>query len=345
MEDSGTQIPDDPAHFFAHILHKARNHIYLFFLFWLPIILLLCCSGENGSEPSLNSSSSVSNCKTIRFADVGWTDITATTAVASVVLESLGYECTTQILSVPVTYTSLKNGDIDIFLGNWMPAQEDKIKQYLADGSVEVVRTNLEGAKYTLAVPRYVAEAGLKDFADIQTFQDKLDGKLYGIEPGNQGNRMIHQMIEQNAFNLKEFELVESSEQGMLSQVERSVRRNDWIVFLGWAPHPMNTHFDMTYLSGGDDWFGAKYGGSTVFTIVRTGFLQECPNVGKLLKNLYFTLPMENAIMDLILNEAEQPESAAKKWLTNNPEIVSEWLEGVTTINGDNSLAAIRESL
>ena len=31
------------------------------------------------------------SCKTVRFSDVGWTDITATTATASVILKALGY--------------------------------------------------------------------------------------------------------------------------------------------------------------------------------------------------------------------------------------------------------------
>ena len=31
------------------------------------------------------------SCKNVRFSDVGWTDITATTALTSVVLEGLGY--------------------------------------------------------------------------------------------------------------------------------------------------------------------------------------------------------------------------------------------------------------
>ena len=37
------------------------------------------------------------SCKAVRFSDVGWTDITATTALTSVVLEALGYEPTADI--------------------------------------------------------------------------------------------------------------------------------------------------------------------------------------------------------------------------------------------------------
>ena len=155
-------------------------------------------------------------CDTVRFSDVGWTDITATTAVASVVLESIGYNTKTQVLSVPVTYKSLENKDIDVFLGNWMPTMEADIKPYRERGTVETLVTNLEGAKYTLAVPKYVYDAGVKNFADIAKNADKFDSKIYGIEPGNDGNRLIQDMIDQNAFGLKGFEVVESSEAGML---------------------------------------------------------------------------------------------------------------------------------
>ena len=285
------------------------------------------------------------SCREVRFSDVGWTDITATTAATSVVLEALGYEPETTILSVPVTYASMKNQDIDVFLGNWMPTMEGDVRPYLEDGSVESIRANLEGAKYTLAVPKYVADGGLTDFADIAKFADQLDGEIYGIEPGNDGNRLIQQMISDNAFGLKDFEIVESSEQGMLSQVARSERRDDWIVFLGWEPHPMNANFDMVYLTGGDDWFGPNLGGATVFTNVRAGYLDECPNVGALLNNLVFSLAMENEIMGVILNDGEDPADAASAWLKANPGALDGWLDGVTTFDGGNGLAAVKTAL
>ena len=285
------------------------------------------------------------DCSTVRFSDVGWTDITSTTALTSTVLEGLGYQAEDTLLSVPVTYTSLRNGDIDIFLGNWMPTMEADLAPYREDGSVEVVGVNLEGAKYTLAVPQYVYDGGLTDFADIAQFADELDGEIYGIEPGNDGNRQILDMIAADAFDLGDFVLVESSEQGMLSQVERAVRREQWIVFLGWEPHPMNARFDMAYLSGGDDWFGPDFGGATIYTNVRAGYLQECPNVGRLLTNLTFSLAMENEVMSLILDDGMAPRVAAETWLSANPEPLEAWLDGVTTLDGGDGLPAVRAHL
>jgi len=284
-------------------------------------------------------------CDTVRFADVGWTDITATTAVTSVILESIGYKTKTQVLSVPVTYKSLQNNDIDVFLGNWMPTMEADIKPYLENGSVESIHTNLEGAKYTLAVPKSVFDAGVKSFADIAKHADKFDSKIYGIEPGNDGNRLIQSMIDKDAFGLKGFEVIESSEAGMLSQVKRQTRRNKWIVFLGWAPHPMNANFELAYLEGGDDFFGPNYGGANVHTNVRKNYTTECKNVGKLLTNLTFTLPMENEVMALILDAGKKPEAAAKEWIKKNPAALDAWLKDVKTLDGQPALAAASAKL
>lgn len=284
-------------------------------------------------------------CNSVRFADVGWTDITVTTAVTSTILESLGYQTKTNLISVPVTYKSLENKDIDVFMGNWMPTMEADIKPYRDNGSVETVRANLKGAKYTLAVSEAAYQAGLKTFADIAKFSDKLDGKIYGIEPGNDGNRLILGMIEKNMFGLGDFKIIESSEAGMLSQVQRAERRDQWVVFLGWEPHPMNSSFKMKYLEGGDDVFGPDLGGATIYTNVRKGYLQECANVGKLLNNLVFSLEMENSLMNAVLNDKKKPDEAAKTWLKANPEIVTTWLAGVTTFDGKPAADAVKAAL
>ena len=285
------------------------------------------------------------SCGSVHFSDVGWTDITATTAVASTVLQALGYETDVSILSVPVTYAGLSKGDVDVFLGNWMPTMEGDLAPHRDDGTVEVLRANLEGAKYTLAVNNSLAEAGLKDFADIAKFGDQLDWTIYGIEPGNDGNRLILDMIEQDKFGLGKFDLKESSEQAMLAEARRAEKSGEGIVFLGWEPHPMNTTIEMTYLTGGDEVFGPNFGGATVYTNTRKGYAAECPNVGKLLANLEFTLPLESEIMGKILDDGEDPNDAAAEWLTANPDILATWLDGVTTRDGGDGLAAVKSSL
>lgn len=296
-----------------------------------------------GTVPAM--AAEAESCSAVRFSDVGWTDITSTTATASVILKALGYEPTVTVLSLPVTYTSMKNKDIDVFLGNWMPSQANDIKPYTDDKSVESYGPNLEGAKYTLATNAKGAELGIKDFADIAKHKDELEGKIYGIEPGNDGNRLILGMIDGDKFGMKGMELVESSEQGMLAQVAKLDKDGKPIVFLGWAPHPMNANFKLTYLSGGDDVFGPNFGGATVFTNVRAGYTTECPNAGTLIKNLKFSLPMENEIMKKIIDDGMEPEAAATEWLTANPDAFTPWLAGVTAKDGGDATAAVKSAL
>ncbi|MFT6773323.1 MAG: glycine betaine/proline transport system substrate-binding protein [Paracoccaceae bacterium] len=284
-------------------------------------------------------------CDEVRFSDVGWTDITATTAVAKTVLTALGYDVDVKVLSVPVTYTAMANGDIDVFLGNWMPTMEADIRPYLDAKTIDTMGANLTGAKYTLAVPTYAWDAGLKDFKDIATFKDQLDAEIYGIEPGNDGNRLIIDMIAADQFALAGFDVVESSEQGMLAQVARAVKKQDPIVFLGWEPHPMNANIDMKYLSGGDDVFGPDFGGATVHTNTRAGYAAECPNIGKLIGNLKFSLAMENEIMAAILDGGAEADDAAAAWLKAHPEVLAPWLAGVTTKAGGDGLAAVQGAL
>ena len=305
---------------------------------WSAAILGLGVSAAAAGDPE--------SCKAVRFSDVGWTDITSTTAIASEILKGLGYAPKVTVLSVPVTYTSMKNKDIDVFLGNWQPSMENDRKPYVADKSVIVIGANLpEGAKYTLAVPQYTYDKGLKDFKDIVKFKDSLKGKIYGIEPGNDGNRLVLDLIKKDTDGLKGFQLVESSEQGMLSEVQRATSHKEDVVFLGWAPHPMNVNFKIQYLTGGDASFGPNFGGAVVYTNERAGWAEQCPNAAKLIKQLIFTVDIENLVMNKILTDGLDGPKAADAWLKTNPPQLGPWLDGVTTFDGKPGLPAVKASL
>lgn len=284
--------------------------------------------------PLLAQAADPESCSTVRFADVGWTDITVTTAVTRYVLTELGYSTQVKRLSVPDTYKAMADKKIDVFLGNWMPSMENDIAPYREKGSVDTLGANLEGAKYTLAVNKAAWDGGLKNFSDLARFRKELGGKIYGIEPGNDGNKLIGRMISENAFGVGDFQLVESSESSMLAQVKRAEHLKQWVVFLGWEPHPMNNTFEMQYLAGGDDYFGPNFGGATVYTNTRAGLARECPNLGRLLKNLRFSLAMENHLMGAVLNQSTNRRREAKAWLKENPADLARWLEGVTTRDG-----------
>ncbi len=285
------------------------------------------------------------SCKTVRFADVGWSDIAATTGMASVVLEGLGYKPTVTIASIPIAFAGMKKKQIDVFLGYWNPSMTPQIEPFVKAGDIKVLETpNLVGAKYTLAVPTYLYDKGLKTFADIAKFEKDLGGKIYGIEPGNDGNALIAGMIKDNKFGLKSFKMVESSEAGMLVEAQRAAKAQKAIVFLGWEPHPMNVQMKMSYLQGGDDIFGPNLGEAKVYTAIPPSYETRCPNVATFLKNLQFTTDMENQVMVPIL-EKVKPNVAARNFLKKNPAVLDKWLNGVKTLDGKDGAAAVKGAL
>ncbi|MDZ7324577.1 choline ABC transporter substrate-binding protein [Kosakonia sacchari] len=305
-------------------------------------LLLLALAGS----VSLNAfAADAERCATVTQSDPGWTDIASTNALSGVVLNALGYQQKVQNLSVALAFQGLKTGQVDVFLGNWMPAQEPVIGKFTADGAIKVIGANLPAARFTLAVPDYVAAAGVKDFADLQKYADKFHHKIYGIAPGAPANQNLKKMLDKHDFGLQNWQLVESSESGMLAQVTRAVERKEWIVFLGWEPHAMNTRFKLAYLSGGDSYFGANYGSATVNTVTRKDFATDCPNLNRFYSQLKFDVALENAVITRVLDKQEDVHAAAKAELAQRPELLKTWLAGVTTRDGQPAQPAVEKAL
>ena len=264
-------------------------------------------------------------CNDVRFGQVNWTGVTAKTETAAWMLEKLGYKTDVITASVPIMFSSLASNQRDAFLGLWLPTQRSMVKKYMTEGKIDIVTKNLENAKYTVAVPTYVYEAGIKHFKDMDGHKQDFKGEIYGIEAGNDGNMIIQQMIDDDAYGLGDWTLVPSSEAAMLTEVRRRVRQNRWIAYLGWAPHPMNLNIDMKYLSGGEEYWGPNQGGATVYTLARTGYAWECPNVGQFLENYRYTVDEQSQMGHYIINEDMDYAEAGLRLIKEKPELLERW--------------------
>jgi glycine betaine/proline transport system substrate-binding protein len=303
----------------------------------LAAVLLSLAAGTEAAEPE--------SCHVVRMSDPGWSDIGVTTAMAGTVLSALGYQQRVALLGVQVTFFALAHNEIDVFLGNWMPAQKTLVTPFLQAGSVDLLTANLEDGKFTLAVPGQIAEQGVHSFADLARFADRFDRRIYGIDAGSPANDNILRMLDQRAFGLEDWNIVESSEQGMLSQVQRAQRRDQWIVFLAWEPNPMNLRFHITYLDGGDRYFGPDFGHTTINTLTRKGFAAECGNLGRLFRQMHFHAADEDEVMNELAGHKIEAPLAAATYLRDHPDLLAAWLEGVTTRDGRDGLAAVQAAL
>ena len=305
-------------------------------LAWLCLCAAFAAmAGAQAAEPE--------SCRLVRMSDPGWSDIAATNAVAGVLLSALGYEQHVDLLSVPVTFQALSRGELDVFLGNWMPAQQTQVEAPLEAGTIARLRTNLDDGKFTLAVPSAVAEIGIHSVAELAQHADAFGSRIYGIDAGSPANANIQRMIDTGL--LSGWSLVESSEQGMLGQVDRAVRRHQPVVFLAWEPHTMNARFQITYLSGADAFFGPDFGHTTIDTLSRKGFAADCPNLGRLFGQLTFYAAEEDALMNDIETRKVDPKRAAENFLKANPALLAPWLAGVTARDGGDGRAAVDRAL
>lgn len=297
--------------------------------------LISCCVLVlAGTGLSIANAAEPASCKSVRLGVVNWTDVIATSAMTQVLLDDLGYDVKQTSASQQIIFAGIRDQRLDMFLGYWNPLMTQTITPFVENKQVRVLNEpSLKDARATLAVPTYLADKGLKTFADIARFKKELGGKLYGIEPGSGANTQIKAMIAKNQFDLGGFQLVESSEAGMLSAVTRAVKRNEAIVFFGWAPHPMNVNQDMTYLTGSEDALGPDEGRATVWTVTAPDYASRCPNVDRLLGNLTFTAEDESRMMQPLLEHKDAFDSA-RQWLKDHPQDQQRWLQGVTTFDG-----------
>ncbi|MFG6178966.1 ABC transporter substrate-binding protein [Halomonas sp. THAF12] len=267
----------------------------------------------------------------IRFATPPWPGATVKTEVASQLLERLGYETSVKEASTAIILEGLVGGDIDVDMALWRPSQGAMLDPRLESGELVEVAQNIQGARFKLAVPGHVWNAGVHSMADLAEHAERFDHSFYGIEPGNVGNEIMQGAIDDNTYGLGDWRVVASSVTGMLSQLEANNDGKRWTAFLGWEPHWMNVVYDVHYL---EDPKGLWGDASTVSTIANADFLEREPNVATLLEQLVVPIEVQNAWVHEFSREERPLEAVAGDWLDDNPELIGEWLTGVTTADG-----------
>ncbi|MFP4020273.1 MAG: ABC transporter substrate-binding protein [Halanaerobium sp.] len=278
----------------------------------------------------------------IDFGYVQWPGVTIKTHVAAKVAEYLGYETEMTAGSQSIIFKSLDTGDLDVFLGNWLPTMKMHFDEYEEKDAVHNVRVNLEDVTYRTAVPEYVYEAGVKSMADLEEHADKFNKEIYGIEPGNDGNIIIQDAIENDTYNLGDWTIKESSTAGMLSSVQRAYDNEEWIAFNGWKPHYMNVMFDLKYLEDPEGIWGED---DSVHTVARNGYQDENPNFYKFLEQFTVPAPVQNKWIDEYQNKDRDPEKVAEEWIANNLDIVNQWVFGVESTDGRMGRKAIADQV
>ena len=113
----------------------------------------------------------------ITLGDSNWPGLRGKNAIVNYILENIGYEVKRTSATDPMLRQGIINGDIDIYLGTWMPSlQEARTKN---QDKQHLVTKNMHNGLLGMAVPKYVAEKGVTNLEDLQEHADKFDKKLY----------------------------------------------------------------------------------------------------------------------------------------------------------------------
>ncbi|NVF12770.1 ABC transporter substrate-binding protein [Vreelandella maris] len=283
--------------------------------------------------------------QTLDFGVPAWPGITVKTAIAEQLLNPLGYETSVQEIGLQVIYQGIESGDIDVFLGAWLPAQREMFNPRKESGVLIDVANNVDGAQMTLAVPEYLFDDGLQSFADLDDYRDQLDGEIHGFGAGSAASEILNNAIDNDTWGLGDWQLVDTSEVAMLSAARNAISREEPIVWVGWTPHWMNLELPMRYLEDPEDLFGENNGESEVLTLLRSDYADANPNVVAFFEQFTFSAEEQSWMIQAFGQEERDLAEVAEQWINEHPERIEAMLADVTTTDGEPAWPVIEAEL
>ena len=282
---------------------------------------------------------------TLDFGVPAWPGITVKTEIAEQLLNPLGYDTQTHEIGLQVIYQGMESGDVDAFLGAWLPAQKEMFEPRKASGVLTDVANNVDGAQMTLAVPTYLHERGIQSFADLDEHRDEFNSQIHGFGAGSAASEILHNAIDNDTWGLGDWSLVDTSEVGMLSAAQDAISREEAIVWVGWTPHWMNLELPMRYLEDPENLFGENNGESDVRTLLRSDYADAHPALVTFFEQFSFTAEEQSWMIQVFGQEERDLAEVAQQWINDHPERVEAMLADVTTTEGDAAWPVIEARL
>lgn len=282
---------------------------------------------------------------TLDFGVPAWPGITVKNEIAVQLLEPLGYQTQSHELGLQVIYQALGADDLDVFLGGWLPAQQAMLEPLEESGEVVRIVNNVDGARMTLAVPEYVYENGITSFADLDPNRELFKGEIYGFGAGSAASEILLAAMDEDAWGLGDWSIVDTSIVGMLGAAESAISRQEPIIWVGWTPHWMNLKLPMRYLEDPKNLFGKNNGQSDVLTLIRGDYAESHPNLVTFFEQFVFSAEEQSWMIQGFAQEERPATDVAVEWIERNPERVKTMLDGVTTQDGQPAWPAVQEAL
>jgi glycine betaine/proline transport system substrate-binding protein len=253
--------------------------------------------------------------KKLTIAMVNWIECIANTHLAKVVLEEKGYSVNLVNADVAPVFAAVAKGDADVFMEVWEPTTHKAYMEKFG-AKLEKIGTLYDNGIIGLVVPSYVTINSIDELNDVK---DKFDGKIIGINPGAGIMNITQTVIKDYALD---YELVTSSEAGMLASLKRAYDKNEWVVVTGWKPHTKFTRYDLKILKDPKGTMGQP---ETISIVATKGWSKANPEIATFFKNFRLNDDQLGSLMLAIESNPGKEDESARKWYQTNKEMVDAW--------------------
>ncbi|WP_430441824.1 glycine betaine ABC transporter substrate-binding protein [Shinella sp.] len=250
-----------------------------------------------------------------------WSDAEFVTKLAAKLIKNeLGREVELVQTDVAPLYQGVGRGDLDLMMMAWLPETHADYFAKVKD-KVTTLGTVYDGARLGWVVPAYVPEDAIASIEDLKKddVKEKLKGRVEGIDPGAGLTRLSEQAVKD--YGLDGYKLQISSEAGMLTTVDRAIRKEEWFVATSWSPHWMFGKYKLRYI---DDPKGALGKAEHVDVIARKDFDKDNPDVAAFLSRM--KLPIADLEAAMFNAQETSYEKAVDKYIADHPDQIKAWL-------------------
>ncbi|MBT2294688.1 glycine betaine ABC transporter substrate-binding protein [Pseudomonas fluorescens] len=242
---------------------------------WLAGLCMVFCSLlAHAEEPA-----------PVRIGWVNWSDTEIAVKLASTALQDhLKQPVKLVLADIGIQFQALANGNIDLIPMVWLPTTHKAFYDKYSD-KLEDLGVLYEG-RIGMAVPTSIAASEIASIEDLNKpeVREKLGGKILTSEVGNGQYKLTEKAIE--LYKLDGYKMVASSESGMLSELDRNLKRDKWSLVNAWSPHWMFSKWSLRYLDDPKKIFG---GAEQIHAVARKGFSAEHPDVARFFA--HFNIP------------------------------------------------------
>lgn len=270
-------------------------------------LVLSGCGGESAKEAPK---------KTLKIGYVNWSEGVAMTHLAKVAMEDkMGYAVNVTMADVAPVFTSVANGDYDVFMDAWLPVTHESYMKEYGDKLLDL-GISFTGARIGVVVPDYVT---INSIEELNGAKDKFGGQIVGIDSGAGIMKATDKAIADYGLSYK---LLPGSGPAMTAALKDAVEKKEWIAVTGWKPHWKFATWKLKFL---DDPKGVYGKTEDIHIVARKDIEKDLPDAVQFFKNFKLDDQQLGSLMDSI-EKSDDPAKGAREWMQKNEALVNGWI-------------------